>query len=112
MPGAGLRELLLEQPGVDAHRIQTKGIAVGAGLDRVGAEDAAKLSHIGAQNRICRSRGPVSPQAVNKPAGADHLPYVDRQQGKQSGRLGARQPDPAPIAPHLDPGPAIAPAGR
>ena len=51
MPGTGLRELLLEQPGVDARRIHTQGIPVRPGLDCVGAKDAAKLSHIGAENR-------------------------------------------------------------
>src|SRR5262249_31042150 len=36
------------------------------------------------------------------PVSPDHLPHVDRQQGKQRGRLGTRQPDRAPVAHHLD----------
>jgi hypothetical protein len=61
MRGPGLRELLFEQFGVDAHGIQTQAVPVRSGLDRPGAKDATKLSHVRAKNRIGRSRGLVSP---------------------------------------------------
>ena len=101
-PGPGLGQLLLEQPGVDARRVQPQDVPVRAGPDDPGAQRTAELGHVGAEHRVRGRRRPAGPQALDEPARGHGLAHVNGEQHEERDRLGPGQPDRAPVPDHLD----------